>query len=191
MEELDSGSQLIYNGLDFHWVQVVKYVGAPDIKIEGVLFDVYGYQKWARDKQHPFSRLELIPNGGQVSVIVGQWFEAAEVQQQGGAGQGGANTSTNELDSGPIAIGPGEVVPIITTNLARARGVTVQNIGNTVIALSKSGFGAALDGAAILLAPGAAVQDGSGDVATFDGWLGPIFAANVAGGPGSVLVSAF
>jgi hypothetical protein len=191
VDQLDSASQLLYNGLDFNWAQVILFQGAPDLKLDGSLFDIFGYQNFRRDKDHPFSRLEIVPNGGRLILLVGQWYEDAEVNQQGGPSLGAQNTSINELDSGPIAIAAGEVRPIILANPNRIRGVTVQNVGTTVIALSKTGIGAALATASLLLAPGAAANDGNGDVATFDGWQGSIFAANVAGGPGSVLVSAF
>lgn len=194
MEELDSANQLIYNGLEFHWLQVVKYQGSPDIKIDGALYDVYGYQKWRREKDRPFSRLEFVPNGGQVAVIIGEWFEDADVQQQGAPLLGATNTLANELDSGPraVAIGAG-ATQIIPPNASRVRGVSVQNIGTTTIALGKSAaLNSALAGAAIILPPGAAANDGNGKTASFDGWQGGIWAVNITGAvAGSVLVSAY
>src|SRR3954463_8477986 len=78
MDELDSDSQTIYNGIDYHFLMVAYYDGAPQIKLDGALFDVYGYQKFRRDRDHPYSRLELIPNGGRVVVLVGEEYEDAE-----------------------------------------------------------------------------------------------------------------
>jgi hypothetical protein len=195
VDEFDSNSQLVYNGLEFHFLQVVTYQGAggpeskPALKLDGAQFEIYGYQSFRRHKEHPFRRLELIPNGGRIVVIVGQWYEDAGVNQQGGAALGATNTAINELDSGPIAIAAAEVVPIIGQNPARIRGVSVQNVGVTAIMVSKTG--GALAQAGVILAPGAAANDGNGGTVVFDGWLGGLFAANVAGGPGSVLVSAF
>jgi hypothetical protein len=190
VDEFDSNDQLTYNGVEVYFVQVVNYQGAPQITLDGQVFDIYGYQSFRRDKSRPFTRIGLVPNGGRVVVIVGQWYEDAGVSQQGGAATGSTNTAVGELDSAPIAIAAGEVVPIIAANPGRVRGVTVQNVGLTAIAISKVGF-AGGNPSGIILAPGAAVNDGNGDVVTFAGWLGDLFAANVAGGPGSVLVSAF
>lgn len=193
MDQLDSTSQLTYNGIEFAFVQVVYYSGAPDIRIDGALYDIYGYQEFRRDKSRPYSRLELIPNGGRIVVLVGQWYEAAEVNQQGGAALGSTNTAANELDSGPVGVPAGAASTlIIPANNGRVRGVTVQNVGLTVIAVSKDpGLLQNLTKGAFLLKADSAANAGNGGFVTFDGWLGPVYAVNVVGGPGSVLVSSF
>jgi hypothetical protein len=81
VDQLDSASQAVYNGLDFHFLQVVYWTGTPAIELDGVTLGIYGYQKFRRDKDHPFNKLRLIPTGGRIIVIVGQWFEDAETTQ--------------------------------------------------------------------------------------------------------------
>lgn len=102
-------------------------------------------------------------------------------------------TSVNEVDSGPVAVAAGAAsAQIIGPNPGRVRGVTVQNVGVTAVAVSKDpGLLQNLAKADAILNADTAANAGNGGVANFDGWRGPIYAVNVAGGPGSLLVSAF
>jgi hypothetical protein len=80
VDELDSADQLIYNNVEFHFTQVTYFQGSPQVKIDGAVLGVYGFQQWRHDRDHPFTRLELIPNGGRIVVVVGQWFEDCTTQ---------------------------------------------------------------------------------------------------------------
>jgi hypothetical protein len=79
VDELDSADQLLYPGVDYNFVQVVFVQNGqelrPHIKLDGTDFEIYGYQKFRRDKNHSFKRLELIPNGGRLVLLVGESFE--------------------------------------------------------------------------------------------------------------------
>jgi hypothetical protein len=81
VDQLDSNSQATYNGVEFFFLQVIYYSGAPSIELDGTTLGIYGYQKYRRDKDHPFTKLRLLPNGGRIVVVTGQWFEDADTVQ--------------------------------------------------------------------------------------------------------------
>jgi hypothetical protein len=79
VDELDSTDQLLYPGVDYNFVQVVFLQNGqelrPQLKIDDVVFELFGYQKFWRNPAYPFKRLELIPNGGRIVVLVGNQYE--------------------------------------------------------------------------------------------------------------------
>jgi hypothetical protein len=81
VEEFDSDDQLVYNGVEFHVLQVVLLQNGPElrpqIELDGQLFTIFGYQRFRRTREEqPFRRLRLIPNfGGRLVVLTGGFHE--------------------------------------------------------------------------------------------------------------------
>jgi hypothetical protein len=106
MQQLKSSDQTIYNNLEFNFLQVVAFTGNPQLKLDGTVFDVLGYQWWKQIRSRPYRRIELIPAGGTVTVIVGDLDELAGIsnvatpQVVGAAADGAAATGNPVLVAG-------------------------------------------------------------------------------------------